>query len=99
MKQNKNIPTADELRFKAKTMAYRIAEANSIDPDAVRHMTDTQIGRPCFVVTEDSNHAVVVYDHDPEVKFSILNFPGRLVPENTITPTEANSSLPTEQTT
>lgn len=75
---NKKLPTAQELRFAAKTTAYRVAEVNGIDPDTVRRMTDTDYDKPCFVVSEDKTRAVLIYDHDPETKFNILNRPGRL---------------------
>lgn len=81
MKNNdKKLPTAEELRFAAKTMAYRIAENCGIDPDTVRHMRDDDYDKPCFVVTADAGCAVLVYECDPATKFTILNRPGRLQP-------------------
>jgi hypothetical protein len=74
-------PSAEEKRFRAKSAAYRIAEANGIDPDTVQHMVDTDYNRMCFVVTAIADRATIVYDDDPDCKFNILNRPGRLVPE------------------
>jgi len=71
-------PDFDELRFRAKSAAYRVAEKSGIDPDKVRHMIDTDYDKPCFVITAEADRAVLIYDHDPDCKFNILNRPGRL---------------------
>lgn len=70
-----------ERQARAKTTAYRVAEANGIDPDTVRHMHDTVIGKSCFVVTEtDDDHVLVVYDDDPDTRFMIMKAADRLRP-------------------
>lgn len=71
------------VRGLAKSQAIALAINAGIDPDAVRHMNDTQYSKPCFVVREEETYAIVIYDDEPETKFHIKNKPGRLQPLTT----------------
>jgi hypothetical protein len=77
-KRTASIITADEMRFKARTTAIRIAEARGCDTD-VKRVIDTQFNHPCYLVNATKTSATVVYEYDPGAPYTIINRTGRLV--------------------
>ncbi len=65
----------------AQETALQVARLNNVDIAKVRLALDTHYTQcpPCWIILEQTDHAEVVYEADPDIIASARNRPGRFV--------------------